>query len=126
MKKYAIWMICCILLASSSFAYHQHEYDPPPSVFIPDNFLRIQSIPEMNVDFAIAWTDSLTMLFLQPYDAVILHVQIGFVDHDVFIFSDAGMQRLLIWMLTPPDAQGHRLPEKFAVYYGEDCDSGTL
>lgn len=123
MKKLTAFIIFLVFGISPSFAHYVHTLDPPEPSFKQKNFLCIQGIPEMNLDFALAWTDSAAGLFLAPYDAVILHVSVEGQTHDVFIFSDWGMQRLCIWMCTAPDANGHRLPERITAYYGEDCDS---
>ena len=74
MRKIMLFMIASILSASPSFARYIHTHNPPEPVFQQANFLRIPGIPEMNLDFALAWTDSAAGLFIQPFDAVVLHV----------------------------------------------------
>ena len=113
--------ITLVFLTAISFADYNHTFNPPAPAFQQESFLRIHEIPEMTLDFAISWTDSAAGFFLKPYDAAILHVRIDGNIHDVFIFSDAGMQRLCIWMCTPPDNNGDRTPEVVTAYYGEDC-----
>jgi hypothetical protein len=121
MKKSLLILLGYLLLASPCFARGVHEFNPPAPEWQRVNFLRIPGIIEMNLDFALAWTDSAAGLFLAPYDAVILHVDVDGQPHDVYIFSDMGMQRLCIWMCTALDSAQNRYPETITAYYGEDC-----
>jgi hypothetical protein len=121
MNKYGLLLIALLLLASPSFADYEHTFNPPEPVYKQVDFMLIPGIPEMNLDFALAWTDSAAGFFLAPYDATILHVDIDGVIHDIFVFSDVGMGRLCIWMCTTPDVNRKRLPERITAYYGEDC-----
>jgi hypothetical protein len=114
-------ILALVSTAAEAQNRYNHIHNPPEPIFHQINFLNIHGIPEMNLDFALAWTDSAAGLFLQPYDAAILHVNVDGDLHDVFVFSDAGMDRLCIWMCTQPDANGYRLPETITAYYGEDC-----
>lgn len=85
---------------------------PPGALSEPEfqkkNFLLTPDIEEMNVDFAIAWTDSVASFFVLPFDAVVLHINDGGVMKDVFVISDAACNRLMMWVCTKPDGQGQR------------------
>jgi hypothetical protein len=76
------------------------EVCPPQPETQPANFLMVDGIEEFNVDFALQWTDSAAVLFLQPFDAVVLHVVIKEELRDVFVFSDPAMNRLTVWTCT--------------------------
>lgn len=76
------------------------EVCPPQPEPEPANFLQVDGIEEFNVDFALQWTDSAAVLFLQPFDAVVLHVVIKEELRDVFVFSDPAMNRLTVWTCT--------------------------
>jgi hypothetical protein len=80
----------------------------PQPEFEKKNFLFTTDIPEMNVDFAIAWTDSAASFFLYPFDAVVLHVNVGGQMRDVFVISDMACDRLMTWVCTEPGASGAR------------------
>ena len=85
------------------------------------NFLLIDGIEEFNVDFALQWSDSAAVLFLQPFDAVVLHTIFEENQVDVFIFSDAAMNRLTIWLCTSGQGQTRELLY-IAEYEGDDAD----
>jgi hypothetical protein len=93
---------------------------PPEPVLMPQHFLLIDDIPEFNLDFALAWSDSAAGLFLQPFDAVVLHVDVGGTMRDVFVFSDVGMNRLTAWMCSEPNASHERTLLKITSYDGDD------
>jgi len=99
----------------------EHIFDPPQPIFVQQNFLRVPGIEKLTLDFAIAWTDSCAGLFIQPFDAVVLHVNVDGTPHDVFMITDPGMQRLSIWMCTAPDGNGNRTIEVITDYLGDDC-----
>jgi hypothetical protein len=94
---------------------------PPQPETQPANFLQVDGIEEFNVDFALQWTDSAAVLFLQPFDAVVLHIGTPTAVLDVFIFSDPAMNRLTIWTCM---MGVHQTREILAIaeYEGEDAD----
>ncbi len=94
---------------------------PPETSFEQKNFLLLPNIPEMNVDFALLWTDSAASLFIAPFDAVVLHVVVNGEPKDVFVISDIGMQRLTLWQCSAPGLTGERTLESITTYKGEDC-----
>lgn len=63
MKNSLIVIFLLLLFASPVFARGVHEFNPPAPVFHRVNFLRIPGISEMNLDFALAWTDFATGLY---------------------------------------------------------------
>ena len=111
------------LIALSIFAFDNALALPPGALpqpeFVQKNFLLTPAIPEMNVDFAIAWTDSAASFFLYPFDAVVLHVDVGGAMRDVFVISDMACSRLMAWTCTEPDVSGHRELEFITEFDGE-------
>ncbi len=105
--------ILSLLIVVQDIAFGAAAFALPPGAlprpeFEKRNFLLTADIPEMNVDFAIAWTDSAASFFVYPFDAVVLHVNDGGVMKDVFVISDAACNRLMTWVCTEPDGQGQR------------------
>jgi hypothetical protein len=116
-------MSALLLLLTALSASAEYIHDPPQPVFVQQNFLRTTEIEEMNLDFAIAWTDSAAGLFIQPFDAAVLHVEFDGGMYDVFMITDLGMERIMIWMCTEPDQYGNREIAAITEYAGDDCDS---
>lgn len=119
-KLKIITMLAFIMALALSAAAEPIGWIPPP-VFQQTNFLRLGNVAEFNIDYALVWTDSAAVVFLQPIDAVVLHVDVLGQKKDVFIISDTGMNRLTVWQCTEPDANGKRLLEKATSYHGEDA-----
>jgi hypothetical protein len=103
-----------IIISSLTFA---EEILSPPE-FLPANFLRVPEIPKMTIEKALEITNRHASFFLYPFDAVVLHVEIGDGPRDVFIFSDVGQERLMLWQCYPPDNSGNRVIENVTAYYG--------
>jgi hypothetical protein len=103
-----------IIISSLTFA----EEIPSPPEFIPANFLRVPDIPKMTIEKALEITNRHASFFLYPFDAVVLHVETSDGMRDVFIFSDVGQQRLMLWQCLPPDGDGNRVIENVTAYYG--------
>lgn len=122
MPNRSFQIIACLILASMILAPWAHAIPNPgePQIY-PANFLLLPDIPEMTLDFALAWTDSAAGFFIKPYDAVVLHVMVNGSPFDAFVFSDIGMQRLLVWLCEPPDPQGNRSLTVISEYEGEDA-----
>jgi len=94
----SVWVFFTITLTLLIAGFSPAKGPPPPCppepVFEETNFLFTPDIPEFNVDFALQWTDSAASIFIQPFDAVILHLDLEGDLWDVYIFSDVGMNRL--------------------------------
>ncbi len=103
-----------IILSSITFA----EELPSPPEFIPANYLRVPEIPKMTIEMALEITNRHASFFLYPFDAVVLHVEVEGELRDVFIFSDLGQERLMLWQCLPPDGNGNRYIENVTAYYG--------
>lgn len=117
MNKMKIATVILLLILPSSLALAQ--FPPEPPIFEQKNFLFLGEIPEFTRDFAIAWTDSAASVFVQPFDAVFLHIRkYHDIDQDVIIFSDPCMQRLTIWQCTARDVT--RNLDNIQAYYGDD------
>jgi hypothetical protein len=86
----------------------------------PANFLLSADIAELNVNQALLLTDSLASLFVQPFDAVVLHVIDGQAK-DVFVISDPPHRRIAFFICSEPN-EGVREIERMGVYRGEDID----
>jgi hypothetical protein len=82
--------------------------------------LRIEDISEFNIDYALVFTDSNACIFLQPFYAVVLHVEFEGEPRDVFIISDAAMHRLTVWHTRFTGPENRRELIGIAAYYGED------
>jgi len=121
MKTHAKNTMTLTILLSSLTLVTSLAQSPPQPEFSEANFLLIPSIPEFNVDFALQWTDSAAVLFLQPYDAVILHIEMFGALRDVFIFSDPAMNRLTSWVCTSGESQEREI-HSITEYTGDDID----
>lgn len=117
-----IILILTVICGLAAPAYALHPSCLPRPEFNQVNFLRLDEPLEFNLDYALQWTDSVASLFIQPFDAVILHVEVDGQPRDVFIFSDIGMQRLTVWMCTEPDVSGKRQLLKVTAYRGQTGD----
>lgn len=116
-----------LLAAIGIFAFSSAAADLPTGAlpqpeFEKKNFLLTLDIEEMNVDFAIAWTDSVASFFVYPFDAVVLHVDVGGAPRDVFVVSDMSSDRLMAWMCTRPNAAGNRELLVITEFDGEEGD----
>ena len=111
-----------LLIAGISPAHGPPPPCPPEPVFEETNFLFTPDIPEFNVDFALQWTDSAASIFIQPFDAVILHLDLEGDLWDVYIFSDVGMNRLTTWVLRVGGGRFGRELLSITEYCGEDAD----
>jgi hypothetical protein len=113
-----------IILSSITYA---NEIPKQPE-FLPANFLRVPDIPKMTIEKALEITKRHASFFLAPFDALVLHVETSDGMRDVFIFSDIGQQRLMLWQCYPPDNNGNRVIENVTAYYGEpgNGDTGPL
>lgn len=111
---------------ASAVAWEQVELLPQPE-FEKRNFLLNAEIgiEEMNVDFAIAWTDSAASFFVLPFDAVILHTEVEGEPRDIFVISDAATNRLMVWMCTAAEGSGERELLTISAYYGPE-EQGTF
>jgi hypothetical protein len=92
----------------------------PQPEFGKKNFLLNPEIEEMNIDFAIPWTDSAASFFVFPFDAVILHTEVESEPRDIFVISDPATDRLMVWMCTAPDGYGVRELLTISAYYGPE------
>jgi len=91
---------------------------PGRPVFEKTGFL-LTEIEELNIDYALVWTDSMASLFVDPVDAVILHVRSDGIPKDIFIISDAAQDRLAFFQCSSGESK-ERAIEKMQVYRGED------
>ena len=121
MYKSILALVIGAILAVSITAHALPTGALPQPEFEKKNFLRTTDIPEMNVDFAIAWTDSAASFFVYPFDAVVLHVNIEGVMTDVFVISDAACNRLTMWV-AKPDGLAHRELQVIGEFDGEPGD----
>jgi hypothetical protein len=112
-------LISVILITASAHALEQL----PQPVFTQLDWMRLQGIPKMTVNKAIELSYRHACFFVEPFDALELHVEVKGQPKDVFIISDVGQDRLTLWQFTPPDDNGVRTLEKIAAYYGEEKDS---
>ena len=116
-------ILFCLISVFLIYPYCTFAFTRPPApVLEPQHFLLIDDIPEFNLDFALSWSDSAAGLFLQPFDGVELHVDVNGSMRDVFIFSDAGMNRLTAWMCTEPNGVRERSLLAITSYDGDDAD----
>lgn len=122
MNKLKTFLILAVLAAMASSVHAQPIGWLPQPEFNQTNFLRLPNIQELNVDYAIQWTDSAASLFIQPFDAVVLHVVVEGTPMDAFIISDIGMHRLAVWLCTEPDSLGQRTLTAMTAYSGEAGD----
>ncbi len=122
MNKLKIILTITAVVALAVPALALHPSCLPQPQFSQTNFMRLDNPLEFNVDYALQWTDSAASLFIQPFDAVVLHVDVDDKPMDVFIISDIGMQRLTIWMCTEPDQAGKRELLLVTAYRGEVGD----
>jgi hypothetical protein len=97
------------------------QFDCPDEPEINEHSFLFTTIEELNLDYALQWSDSAAGLFLYPMDAVILHMEMDGQLRDVFVFSDAGMNRLTIFVCTPGEGQEREILSVTA-YDGADCD----
>jgi hypothetical protein len=121
-----LWVLLSAVLLFSTTNGVLAQCPQEPS-FDDANFLFLPDIPELNLDFALQWTDSAAGLFLQPFDAVILHLNTEGELWDVYIFSDVGMNRLTIWVCSGNEG-GRYERELFSItaYDGEDADGLSM
>lgn len=122
MNKLKIILMSLALFAVARPAPALHPSWLPQPGFDQTNFLRLPDIQKLNIDYAIQWTDSAASLFVQPFDAVVLHVDVKGKPMDAFIISDIGMQRLAVWLCTEPSATGQRTLKAITAYRGEAGD----
>jgi sugar lactone lactonase YvrE len=122
MNKLRIILISTTVAGLAIPAFALHSSSLPQPQFNQVNFLRLDEPLEFNLDYALQWTDSVACLFIGPYDAVVLHVDVGGQPRDVFVISDIGMQRLTMWMCTEPDPSGKRDLLVTAAYRGDAGD----
>lgn len=122
MNKSILALVIGAILALSTAALALPPGALPQPEFEKKNFLRTSDIPEMNVDFAIAWTDSAASFFVYPFDAVVLHVNIEGVMTDVFVISDAACNRLMMWVAIP-DGLAYRELQVIGEFGGEPGDT---
>jgi len=116
-----------VVFALASIVKAQPIGGLPDPEFQQVNFLRMAEPERFCIDYALQWTDSMATVFLQPMDAVVLHIEFEGTMRDVFIISDAGMNRLTVWQCTEPDGNGERELYKAIAYYGDtDIDGDTL
>jgi len=114
--------IMCFMVAAISLSLStvrgQEEYIPPPE-FEQKGFLLCPDIPELNVDRALVWTDSLACLFVDPFDAVQLHIDFNGQMLDFFVISDPGQNRVAYFQCKFPEADKRKILS-MGVYRGED------
>lgn len=122
MNKIILSLVAISIIAFGSAASALPTGALPQPEFGRENFLLTQDIEEMNVDFAIARTDSAASFFVYPFDAVVLHVIVGGAPRDVFVVSDMSCDRLMAWMCTRPNAAGIRELLVIAEFDGEEED----
>jgi hypothetical protein len=123
MNKIVLSFIVALALAAGSAGAGIPLQDLPQPEVERRNFLLTNITEEMNVDFAIFWTDSAASLFICPFDALILHVDIDGEMHDVFVISDMAMSRLTAWVCTQQDTSGYRHLRAIKAYYGDEVDT---
>jgi hypothetical protein len=120
MKKSIKILITVSLLSLISYsAAGAFEHLPQPE-FSQLNYMRTADVEEFNGDYALWWTDSAACLFVGPFDAVFLHVEIEGEPMDAIIISDIGMNRLTTWLYTSPGITGVRELQAITAYYCED------
>ena len=111
-----VLILMAIMTLSIGISQAQDFSAPPQFEQYP--FLLDQSVPKMDIDFALQWTDSLAMLFIAPYDAIVLHAAVDNQHKDIFIISDIGMNRLLIIQCAVDDFK-ERTIESITEYSGD-------
>ncbi|UCC81107.1 MAG: T9SS type A sorting domain-containing protein [Candidatus Zixiibacteriota bacterium] len=110
--------ISLIILTIHSVAFAWERLPQPE--FAQLNFMRTVDVEEFNIDYALWWTDSAACLFVGPFDAVFLHVEVDGEPMDAIIISDIGMNRLTTWLYKAPGLTGIRELQAISAYYCED------
>jgi hypothetical protein len=123
MNKTILSFIAALAIAAGAVGAGIPLEELPQPEFERTTFLKTDITEEMNVDFAIFWTDSAASLFICPWDALILHTEIEGEIYDVFVISDMAMSRLTAWVCTQPDSSGYRQLKAIKAYYGDESDS---
>jgi hypothetical protein len=113
-------LLLVVVAGTLSFLAVTSHADCPSQPELSDANFLFTEIAEFNVDFAIAWTDSVASIFLHPIDAVILHIEMDGVARDVFVFSDAGQNRLTTFVCTSGEERKRDIVS-ITAYDGEDA-----
>jgi hypothetical protein len=77
-----------------------------------------KSFPKFEMDFTATWNNSMELLFLSPYDAIVLHVLIDATPKDVFIVSDPGLNTLMFIQCALEN--NFRKLEKISIFAGDE------
>jgi len=123
MQKTKIIFLITGLVLIATAASAQEPYLFPQPVFNQTDFLMVEGILEFNVEKALELTDRYASIFINPFDAVFLHVEIDREIKDVIIISDAGMNRLTIWQCKNLAPGAERVIELVKEY---ECEDGGM
>ncbi|MCP4633663.1 MAG: T9SS type A sorting domain-containing protein [candidate division Zixibacteria bacterium] len=124
MKKYLIILLIIVsVLIKLTGLSSADNWEMPDPVFHKIDFLGLEGIEEFNRDFGMEIIDSYGIVFGAPFDAVVLHIDFGSEVKDIVIFSDPGLNGLVILQTHIITGSTGRVLETVTHYFGTAEDS---